>query len=194
MFNKLSNFLLIVRVDCFILFHSNEINPTSKFRGDVAEEVGAVIRALRSGRYRSIAMWDLKVIITFQKLLIFWCWPCFLSYVLLLSFYCIFYHEHFLCYLWCQCRDASITIVHLLLYEQNVVGRNHKPFQGCDQHDSHEFLLKLLDWLSEDLNEVLYPFSLLHPCQICTSFCDYILYCFWQLGYNLLFSLRLWLC
>ncbi|KAK3893812.1 hypothetical protein Pcinc_002393 [Petrolisthes cinctipes] len=76
--------------------YSNDINPTSKFRGDVAEEVGAVIRALRCGQYRSIAMWDLK----------------------------------------------------------NVVGRNHKPFQGYDQHDSHEFLLKLLDWLSEDLNQI----------------------------------------
>lgn len=76
--------------------YSNDINPNSKSEGDVAEEVGAVVRALWSGQYRSIAMWDLK----------------------------------------------------------NIVGRHHKPFCGYDQHDSHEFLLKLMDWVSDDLNQV----------------------------------------
>ena len=34
------------------------------------------------------------------------------------------------------------------------MGKNHNPFQGYDQHDSHEFLIKLMDWLHEDLNKV----------------------------------------
>lgn len=76
--------------------YSDDINSTSKFRGEVAEEFGAVIRALWCGQYRSIAMWDLK----------------------------------------------------------NTVGRYHKPFQGYDQHDSHEFLIKLMDWVHEDLNKI----------------------------------------
>ncbi|XP_042877801.1 ubiquitin carboxyl-terminal hydrolase 8-like [Penaeus japonicus] len=76
--------------------YSDDINPTSKFRGEVAEEFGAVIRALWCGQYRSIAMWDLKT----------------------------------------------------------TVGRYHKPFQGYDQHDSHEFLIKLMDWVHEDLNKI----------------------------------------
>lgn len=76
--------------------YSNDINPNSASDGEVAEEVGAVVRALWSGQYRSIAMWDLK----------------------------------------------------------NAVGRYHRPFCGYDQHDSHEFLLKLMDWLSDDLNKV----------------------------------------
>ncbi|KAK7074498.1 Ubiquitin carboxyl-terminal hydrolase 8, partial [Halocaridina rubra] len=76
--------------------YSDDINPNSKHNGDVAEEIGAVFRALWCGQYRSIAMWDLK----------------------------------------------------------NTVGRYHKPFQGYDQQDSHEFLIKLMDWLHEDLNKI----------------------------------------
>lgn len=37
---------------------------------------------------------------------------------------------------------------------KNTVGRYHKPFQGYDQHDSHEFLIKLMDWVHEDLNKI----------------------------------------
>ncbi|KAG7164510.1 Ubiquitin carboxyl-terminal hydrolase 8-like 1 [Homarus americanus] len=77
--------------------YSDDINPQSKCRGEIAEEVGAVIRALWCGQYRSIAMWDLKT----------------------------------------------------------AVGRCHKPFQGYDQHDSHEFLIKLMDWVHEDINKVI---------------------------------------
>nr|XP_045621599.1 ubiquitin carboxyl-terminal hydrolase 8-like [Procambarus clarkii]XP_045621601.1 ubiquitin carboxyl-terminal hydrolase 8-like [Procambarus clarkii]XP_045621602.1 ubiquitin carboxyl-terminal hydrolase 8-like [Procambarus clarkii] len=77
--------------------YSDDINSNSKYRGEVAEEVGAVIRALWCGQYRSIAMRDLK----------------------------------------------------------SAVGRFHKPFQGYDQHDSHEFLIKLMDWVHEDLNKVV---------------------------------------
>lgn len=44
---------------------------------------------------------------------------------------------------WCWC-----------VFFQNTVGRYHKPFQGYDQHDSHEFLIKLMDWVHEDLNKV----------------------------------------
>lgn len=76
--------------------YSDDINPNSKYRGEIAEEIGAVIRALWCGQYRSIAMWDLKT----------------------------------------------------------AVGRNHKPFQGYDQHDAHEFLIKLMDWAHEDLNKI----------------------------------------
>ena len=35
---------------------------------------------------------------------------------------------------------------------KNMVGRFHEPFRGYNQHDSHEFLIKLMDWLHEDLN------------------------------------------
>ncbi|XP_076045336.1 ubiquitin specific protease 8 isoform X2 [Oratosquilla oratoria] len=76
--------------------YCRDINDKSKQRGDVAEEVGAVMRALWCGQYRSIAMWDLK----------------------------------------------------------SVVGRFNKSFRGCDQHDSHEFLITLMDWLLEDLNRI----------------------------------------
>ncbi|KAK8728024.1 hypothetical protein OTU49_009344 [Cherax quadricarinatus] len=76
--------------------YSSDINPNSKCRGEIAEELGAAVNALWSGQYRSIAMRDLK----------------------------------------------------------SVVGHYHKPFQGYDQQDSHEFLIKLMDWLHEDLNKV----------------------------------------
>ena len=37
---------------------------------------------------------------------------------------------------------------------QNVMARYHKAFLGYDQHDAHEFLIKLMDWLHDDLNKV----------------------------------------
>lgn len=51
--------------------------------------------------------------------------------------------------LWCG-QYRSIAMWDL----KNTVGRFHKPFQGYDQQDSHEFLIKLMDWLHEDLNKV----------------------------------------
>ena len=38
---------------------------------------------------------------------------------------------------------------------KTAVGNFHHPFQGSGQHDSHEFLMFLLNWLHEDLKGVL---------------------------------------
>lgn len=76
--------------------YCDDINEGSRQHGELAEELGAVIKAMWCNQYRSIALWDLK----------------------------------------------------------NAVGKFHKPFQGYDQHDAHEFLIKLMDWLREDLNKV----------------------------------------
>lgn len=41
------------------------------------------------------------------------------------------------------------------------MARFHKAFQGYDQHDAHEFLIKLMDWIHDDLN--LVSFALKFP-------------------------------
>lgn len=56
------------KIHGMLMFSSDDINSTSKFRGEVAEEFGAVIRALWCGQYRSIAMWDLKVWLSIYNL------------------------------------------------------------------------------------------------------------------------------
>jgi ubiquitin C-terminal hydrolase len=41
------------------------------------------------------------------------------------------------------------------LHDKNAVGRYKSSFRGYEQQDSHEFLTILVDWLHEELNEVL---------------------------------------
>ncbi|CAL4064348.1 unnamed protein product, partial [Meganyctiphanes norvegica] len=51
--------------------------------------------------------------------------------------------------LWC-----GEVLTAVICNKNNTVGRFHKPFQGYDQHDAHEFLIKFMDWLRDDLNKV----------------------------------------
>uniref|UniRef100_A0A6A7G8A6 ubiquitinyl hydrolase 1 n=1 Tax=Hirondellea gigas TaxID=1518452 RepID=A0A6A7G8A6_9CRUS len=75
--------------------HNDHISPHSPQRGEVAEEFGAVVRALNSRLYKTMAIKDFK----------------------------------------------------------RTVGKYGPEFRGTDQHDAHEFLMNLADWLHNDLNQ-----------------------------------------
>ena len=51
---------------------------------------------------------------------------------------------------------ARVTCLRsVALYDlKDVMGRHHARFRGSSQQDAHEFLMYLLDFLHEDLNEV----------------------------------------
>ncbi|XP_018009134.1 ubiquitin carboxyl-terminal hydrolase 8 [Hyalella azteca] len=76
--------------------HTDFVNPNSPQRGEAAIEFGEVVKALKSGKYQSVAMKDFKA----------------------------------------------------------MVGKYNPEFRGNDQHDAHEFLMNLADWLHDDLNLV----------------------------------------
>lgn len=46
-------------------------------------------------------------------------------------------------------------MLSVCLRDKNAVGRYKSSFRGYEQQDSHEFLTILVDWLHEELNEVL---------------------------------------
>lgn len=51
-------------------------------------------------------------------------------------------------------------LLSLYSRDKNAVGRFKSSFRGYEQQDSHEFLTILVDWLHEELNEVL----IIHTC------------------------------